>query len=92
MDEEARPELLILKPHHHIPVLLLDPPIVRVVRRRTEKHLTRADMDEREGIRNPNSNAQPDEPATPRPDVPKLRTVSALVMVRSPAQVSDEMW
>jgi hypothetical protein len=49
-------------------------------------------MDEREGIRNPNSNAQPDEPATPRPDVPKLRTVSALVMVRSPAQVSDEMW
>ena len=55
MDKEPRPELLILEPHHHIPPLLLDPPIVRVMRGRTEKHLPRADMIKRKAIRDPDT-------------------------------------
>ncbi len=41
VDKESRLEVLLFKPHHHIPPLLLDPPIVSVIGGRTEKHLAR---------------------------------------------------
>jgi len=55
VDKESRLEVLVFKPHHHIPPLLLDPPTVRVIRGRTEKHLTRADMNKRKAIRDPHT-------------------------------------
>ena len=55
VDKEPRPELLIFEPHHQVSALLLDPPIVRVIRKRAEKHLARADMNERKAIRDPDT-------------------------------------
>jgi hypothetical protein len=51
MDEEARVEALVFEPHHHVARLLLDPPIVRMIRRRAEADLPRADVDERQAER-----------------------------------------
>lgn len=48
MDEEPYVELLVLEPPHHISPLLPNPPIVWMICGRAEKHLARADMDERD--------------------------------------------
>lgn len=60
VDEKPRRELLIRKPHQQVSSLLLDPPIVRVIRGRTEKHPARADVDEREAVRDPHAQRRDD--------------------------------
>ncbi len=42
--------LVVLKPHHQVPSLLLDPPIVRVIGRGAEEHSASAYVDEREAV------------------------------------------
>ena len=84
VDEEPRSELLVVKPHHHIPRLLLDPPIVGMIRGRTEKHPALADMNEREALRDP------DDPAG-RVAAFVLRSVFAEPRVAGLARCSGRM-
>ncbi len=50
VDEEPRLDLLLVEPHHQVSSLLLDPPIVGLIRGWAEKYLARADVDERKTV------------------------------------------
>jgi len=55
MDEEPRLELLILQPHQQVSALLLNPLLVRVIGRRAQEYLPRANMDERQAVGHPHT-------------------------------------
>jgi len=50
VDQEPTFELLVLEPRQQVAALLLDPPIVWVIRGRAEKQLAGADVDERKTV------------------------------------------
>jgi len=53
VEEESGFKLLLLQPHQDVSTLLLDPLVVRAVRRWTEEYLACADMDEGQAIGKP---------------------------------------